>query len=171
MHNFIARTIVNFSRGSPENYPLLAKYINRILSKTYQNSSLSVVTTALFFFQKISISTRNKQSPLGIYHVFVACLVLADALLNDTAIDISSWSIVSMIKKQDILRMRAEILETLDYRLNISVEEYTDWLIKLDLLFKIDEQFNGSTDYVFPHIASTTMTTKIFHDLNYPLLL
>jgi Cyclin len=125
MNTFIANSVLLLWKGElTDGATDFADYIQRILEVTTNNVTPSVVSTALHY---VSIMSRqcgpSWKAPMSEYRVIVTALVLADIHLNDSCYEVKSWSQVSRMSSTEIIEMRKEFLETLNYKLSVSVHE------------------------------------------------
>ncbi|KAL7314665.1 hypothetical protein PS15m_006208 [Mucor circinelloides] len=106
----------------------------------------SVVYTSLKYIQRILANSVNEYNLIDLsdivheYSLFTVSLSLAYKFLEDNPPYMRQWSVVSMIPIEDLVRVESQILQKLDYSLDISVETFDQWTDQCN------EIFHGSQD-------------------------
>jgi hypothetical protein len=117
---------------SPKSHSLhiFADYIGHILSHAGKITA-PVVYTSLLFIGRLAATTSAVKAQNSEYRICVTALMLADISLNDNGYDTASWAGISGFTIPEVVAMRREFLEAIHYDINISPEEYIDWVNKI----------------------------------------
>ncbi|KAI8637920.1 hypothetical protein BD408DRAFT_374339, partial [Parasitella parasitica] len=101
----------------------------------------SVVYTSLKYIQRILANSVNEYNLIDLsdiaheYSLFTVSLLLAYKFLEDNPPFMRQWSFVSMIPIEDLVRVESQILQKLDYSLDISVETFDEWTDQCNEIF------------------------------------
>jgi hypothetical protein len=134
MNSFIAKAVLLLWKGSKSSVvdERFTKFIAFTLKGSSNIMTLPVVYTALYYVYQISRISTLQRAKLSEYRVFLTSLILADISLNDCSYKIISWSRLSGISSAEIIAMKKEFLEILDYDLNLCYEDYHQWVNALN---------------------------------------
>jgi hypothetical protein len=134
MHSFIAKAVLLLWKGAKNSVvdERFTKFIGLTLKGSSNIMTLPVVYTALYYVHRISRISTLQRAKNSEYRVFLTSLVLADIALNDCSYKIVSWSRLSGIASDEIIAMKKEFLEILDYDLNLCYEDYYLWVNSLN---------------------------------------
>jgi hypothetical protein len=109
----------------------LVKYIDNVLYRT--NISHSAVFLALKYLYVLEERKCFPQdTPYGYNDIFVGVLMLADAALHDNTFTVKSWTEVSGIPTQHLVYLKQLFLWGLDFRLQMSPEDFHIWQKSLE---------------------------------------
>ncbi|KAK4509089.1 uncharacterized protein ATC70_007439 [Mucor velutinosus] len=106
----------------------------------------AVVYTSLKYIQRILANSVNEYNLIDLsdiaheYSLFTVSLSLAYKFLEDNPPYMRQWSFVSMIPIEDLVRVESQMLQKLDYSLDISIEAFNQWTDQCN------EIFHGSQD-------------------------
>jgi hypothetical protein len=99
------------------------------------NITMSQVYIALLYINQLSQRLRSEQrKEYSEYRIFITALMLADSTCNDACIMTITWSKLSGIPTSEIIGMRKEFLEKLDYRIHVPEQMYNGWAQCLELM-------------------------------------
>jgi len=60
----------------------------------------------------------------------VTALMLADTQVHDASITLSAWSKVTWLDVQVLSKMKTEFLNAIQWKLNVGMAEYKEWIVK-----------------------------------------
>jgi hypothetical protein len=111
--------------------PNFKNYIRTILKRISPNMSNNVIYIALYYMNKLSMLCVQQKEPMSEYRVLVVAMMLADIHTSDNPYSLSSWKILSGFKTSELIAMRREFLQFLEYDLNIQPLTFKIWLLEL----------------------------------------
>ncbi|RKO85639.1 hypothetical protein BDK51DRAFT_32258 [Blyttiomyces helicus] len=89
--------------------------------------SLSVVLLALKYIQRASVAGASAETlPLPI--LFLTALLLANKFTDDDRFSNSAWADAAGVEAAELNRAERVVLAALEFNLNVSEEEYAEWL-------------------------------------------
>jgi hypothetical protein len=144
---FLSQAVLLLWKGKSYDDPCLAKFIKNIIIPVSKHVTTPVLYIALHFIHKLSMASTRARVPKSEYTVFLASLIIADVSTNDNAYSINSWCKVSGFGRKEIIAMRREILELLQYNIVMTKEDYEEWVNEMNVLLdndrnQIDHQNN-----------------------------
>ena len=102
---------------------ILNKYISRIIKLSYMTyTDLMIV---LCYLDNFELTTRN------IYKIFLICSLVEKKFYGDFNEKNSEWSFIGGINLKDINNLELELLQLIDYKLNLSIEKFNSKIIEL----------------------------------------
>lgn len=135
MDSFLSSSIILLWTGSPPSHSQYSKFasqITQILSRTRASLSPTLIFTAFFLLSKVSSKSYCLQKkPSSEFNIFITSLIIADIYLNDNPYRLKSWSELSEISIRNLVIMKKEFLEYLDYDINVTTDEYQQWVTRL----------------------------------------
>jgi hypothetical protein len=103
-----------------------ASFVEHIINKCEIKPSL--MYHALYYIQLLSSRVPQPRSPSSAYRILVSALILADISLNDKCRLIRTWSAVTGFTTKEIIYIRKEIMELLEYKLHIDSTSFEQWV-------------------------------------------
>jgi hypothetical protein len=114
-----------------------SKFVNyvELIIKSSLNIGMPHVCIALLYINQLSQRLQSeKRKKSSEYRIFLTAFMLADTTCNDSHIQTMTWSNVSGIPTLEIIGMRKEFLEKLDYRIHVPPQFYNEWMQSLNLM-------------------------------------
>ncbi|OMJ29166.1 G1/S-specific cyclin pas1 [Smittium culicis] len=109
------------------------KFCNSVFLST--QISTPVVYLALFYMRRLRICQRNITPNFGSeFCIFSVALMLSSKYLDDNTFTTQAWSKVMFIPLPKLLIMQKEFLEAINYKLYVTPEEYSAWLVQLQFV-------------------------------------
>jgi Cyclin len=161
MHEFLSNAVTLLWLGKAQNDKQFARYIRDVMRPINPRITLSVVYCSLYYIHRLSHLCQTKKAPRSEYRIVVAALILGDIAINDHPYSVKSWSKLSGFSQRNIVAMRREFLQILDYNLVIRHEAYTQWVVTLT---RILEAANCSENKLPP----LRMSESRSHEVLYP---
>ncbi|KAJ3372559.1 hypothetical protein HDU91_003257 [Kappamyces sp. JEL0680] len=135
---FIATTVyyLVYSYSADQSHPTVQafqSFISTILACTTNNVTAPVILTSLLYVSRYVQNTKF-YGPIqqgSEVKIWVTALMLADAVINDAAYAVKSWSDVTKIPVQECIKMRQVFLEIISYDLHVSEVQYDAWINSL----------------------------------------
>jgi hypothetical protein len=158
----LSQAVLLLWKGKSYDDPRLAKFIKDIIIPVSKHVTTPVLYTALHFIQKLSVASKRARVPKSEYTVFLASLIIADVTTNDNAYSINSWCKVSGFSRKEIIAMRREILELLEYNIVLSKEAYEKWVNEMNDLLDND---GNQSDHVDNRKSYQVGTGNVFFQL------
>ncbi|KAJ3323235.1 hypothetical protein HDV06_002002 [Boothiomyces sp. JEL0866] len=128
---YLLYSVTDSNHQSVKNFQ---QYIHRILTVTTNNVTSPVILTSLLYLSRFV----NKQTVMGLsippeqeFQLWTTSLMLADVYLNDAAYAVKSWSQVTKTPISDCIKMRKMFLETINYDLHVTEQDYGNWITSL----------------------------------------
>jgi hypothetical protein len=135
-HQDVADAVLLLWSGKVYCHPRLVTYIKEIIKPVSNHVTKNILYTALYFVHKLSLKYEERKKGTE-YSAFLAGLIVADIITHDNAYSVTSWSRVSHRGKGDILALRREVLEILDYNLYVSLNDFREWVAHVDVILQI----------------------------------
>lgn len=135
----VANTIIQlwkFESIADKNF---TNFVRDIL-KSRLNIKSSIIYMALYYIHQLSQRLSAKRQQFSEYRIFVTSLILAESFNNDAVHSISTWSRICGMQKDEIIAMRIEFLNVLDYQLFISELNYKKWTLSLNLMISLKKE-------------------------------
>ena len=112
------------------------KFIEDILRKT--RVSISVVILALRYVRRLKESSPSISGADGSeYRLALVSLILAAKFLDDNTYTNGAWAEVCSLMVGEVNLMEREFLAGVQYRLNVTEEEYSEWLHYLEMFIPV----------------------------------
>ncbi|RHZ58173.1 hypothetical protein Glove_375g19 [Diversispora epigaea] len=116
--------------------------------------SSSEIILALLYIAKLKMKRLEDKIDHGTeYQIFVCALMLANKFLSDISYDNKAWSDALNIPVSQLNTMEKEFLINLDFRLNISEQEYHEWVHNLTE-YIIGDNNTSVCSYIAPSPSS-----------------
>ena len=125
---------------------LYVSYINNFLSykiHNYFRFSRSNFIYSICLLDKLLKSGKIVIKQSTIHRITLVVLLLSNKMLEDNIYNNRSWSIAGGVTLKNINELEKYVLEALDYRLHVTLEEYDSILY----LFKMNKEYKEYNEY------------------------
>ncbi|KAI8902748.1 hypothetical protein BC833DRAFT_561428 [Globomyces pollinis-pini] len=121
--------------------------IHAILKQSPKLVNWQSIFLPLLFLSRLA-KYRDLADSKSPFHLWFIGYILSDVVINDNSVGIKSWAKVSHLKVDDLIAMYKEFVITIDYHLNVTLDQYIDWIASLN---RISNQIHpdGQFDYFF----------------------
>ncbi|KAJ3377976.1 hypothetical protein HDU92_007786 [Lobulomyces angularis] len=118
---------------------------------------------ALYYITQLKIKNPKIIMRIGMeYHLFIGALILAQKFLDDNRWTNSTWSRLTGLPLNEVNIMEREILQRLNYNLNVTTRVYDNWIVMINKVINSANTINRTAPKNLPK-ANTHITTVISH--------
>ncbi|ORX77708.1 hypothetical protein K493DRAFT_204889 [Basidiobolus meristosporus CBS 931.73] len=158
--NFVTEMVEHLWHCRPTLFPSPTQLMFTVFCKNII-TRMSVLPTTLFlalkYIHRIRQSSPNSQPSQGSeYQVFITSLILAHKFLEDDTYTNQSWSDISKIPVEQINKMERHFLKGIGYNLNVSQEEFIQWVEYLEGYLSYRSTLQMLTNQQ-PYVSNTMM--------------
>ncbi|KAJ3378898.1 hypothetical protein HDU92_007049 [Lobulomyces angularis] len=147
---FIAETILKNLGISAKNLAQRNHLANEIFA-IYKNTEISfdaiTTTISLLYLSRLALALKNdtfkknfNRSSINPFKSWITSLLLADTFLNDFPAKITVWATVLKYSPADILKMRCQMLNAINFKLAVTDSELQDWFHYIEISFTTFKQ-------------------------------